>query len=74
MKRSFLVKTFCCVCVYVCVGYLLLLVLRGGALQLSLAPDWLLTVWRVVHRRGSIGVQEGLTWEVTGLSVTHDVL
>lgn len=48
----------------VCVCYLLLLLLRGRALQLSLAPDWLLTVWRVVHSRGSIGIQERLPWEV----------
>lgn len=44
-------KTSRCVC-----ANLLLLVLRGRALQLSLAPDWLLTVRRVVHSRGSIRV------------------
>lgn len=40
-----------------CVSYLLL---RGRALKLSLAPNWLLTVWRVVHSRGTIRVQERL--------------
>lgn len=44
-----------------CMCYrLLLLLLRGRALELSLAPDWLLTVWRVVHSRGSIRIQERL--------------
>ena len=60
-------ETHMYVCMYVsirrvkhlllCVSYLLL---RGRSLKLSLAPDWLLTVWRVVHSRGTIRVQERL--------------
>lgn len=51
-----------------CVSYLLL---RGRALKLSLAPNWLLTVWRVVHSRGTIRVQERLPWEVKRLIKTN---
>ena len=52
-----------------CARYLLLLLLRQRALQLSLAPDWLLSVWRVVHSGGSVRVQEWLPWEEGGSSV-----
>ena len=45
-----------CVCECSCYLLLLLLLLRGSALQLRLASDWLLTVRRVVHSRGSIRV------------------
>ena len=41
--------------------YLRLRQLWGRALQLSLARDWLLIVWRVIHSRASIGVEVRLS-------------
>lgn len=52
-------------------GLYLLLGLRGRTMQASLAPDWLLCVWRVVHSRGPIRVEERLPWKVQRLSMRN---
>lgn len=62
-------KSFFVVAASCCASYLLLLVLGGRALQLRLAPEWLLAVGGVVHRWGSIGVQERLPWRAEGEGV-----